>query len=68
MFMKRVGEWWTCVSVDDCMMSTRDCWMSLLLPFTTCIKPLKEVCDAFLKAVQFSTRCAENCLNMVRMC
>lgn len=32
----------------------------LLIPFSACISPLKDICDAILKVVQLPLTCAEN--------
>ena len=40
----------------------------LLLPFSVCIPPLKDVCDPLLKALQLPLTCAENMMNMTPLC
>ena len=40
----------------------------LLLPFSACIPPLKDVCDPLLKALQLPLTCAQNMIAMKELC
>jgi len=40
----------------------------LLLPFGTCIEPLKGVCEALLGVVKLPLTCAENMMGMKPLC
>ncbi|KAF6024880.1 hypothetical protein EB796_016806 [Bugula neritina] len=38
------------------------------IPFTVCISPCKDICEALLKLVQLPLTCAENMIAMKAMC
>ncbi|KAJ8303439.1 hypothetical protein KUTeg_019835 [Tegillarca granosa] len=40
----------------------------LLIPFTACIEPLKEVCEAILRVINLPLTCAENMIAMKPLC
>ncbi|BFZ19242.1 hypothetical protein BsWGS_22281 [Bradybaena similaris] len=40
----------------------------LLIPFSACCSPLKDVCDAILKLVQLPLTCAEGIVGMKPIC
>ncbi|KAK7114487.1 hypothetical protein V1264_000542 [Littorina saxatilis] len=40
----------------------------LLLPFSACIAPIKDVCEPLLKGVQFPLICAQGAVDMKPMC
>lgn len=40
----------------------------ILLPFSACLSPLREVCESLLKAVQLPLACAEGVVQQKPMC
>ena len=40
----------------------------ILLPFSACIAPLKDICDPLLKCLQFPLTCAQNMMSMEELC